>query len=130
LVLVPWKPQHERTLMSLAFSPDGKQLASCGIDGTVRAWETATGKSLHEFKGHKEEVISVAFSPDGTLVASGSGAATAGLWVLSTGTALHTLQCYPGGIETVQGYLGGIETVAFSPDGRLLATGTYEPALR
>src|SRR5207253_9768894 len=65
-----------------------------------------------------------------TLVASGSGDATARLWVLSTGTALHTLQCYPGGIETVQGYLGGIETVAFSPDGRLLATGTYEPALR
>jgi WD40 repeat protein len=131
LILVPWKPQQERTVMSLAFSPDGKQLASCGIDGTVRVWETATGKSLHEFKGHKAEVTSVAFSPDGTLVASGSGDGTARLWVLSTGTELHTLRSfYPGENEMVEGFPGGIETVAFSPDGRLLATGIVGPALR
>jgi RNA polymerase sigma factor (sigma-70 family) len=131
IILVPWKPQNERTVMSVAYSPDGKQLASCGIDGTVCVWETATGKSLHEFKGHKAEVTSVAFSPDGTLVVSGSEDGTPRLWVLSTGTELHTLRSYyPRENETVEGFPGGIETMAFSPDGRLLATGTVEPALR
>jgi RNA polymerase sigma factor (sigma-70 family) len=131
LILVPWKPQHERTVTSLAFSPDGKQLASCGIDGTVRVWETATGKSLHEFKGHKAEVTSVAFSPDGTLVVSGSEDGTARLRVVSTGTELPTLRSYyPRENETVEGFFGGIERMAFSPDGRLLAAVTVGPALR
>jgi RNA polymerase sigma factor (sigma-70 family) len=109
--LVRWKPQNERTVMSLAFSPDGKRLASCGVDGTVRVWETATGKALHEFQAHKDEVTSVAISPDGRLLASGSDDRTARLWDLSTGTELHTLPDH--GHE--------IGTVAFSPDSRMLA---------
>src|SRR5207245_8616922 len=57
LGLVPSKPQHERTAISRAVSPDGKQLASCGIDVTVRAWDTATGNWLHESQRRAEDEL-------------------------------------------------------------------------
>src|SRR5262249_1899817 len=49
----------------VAFSPDGQRLALAGTDGTVRVWETVTGKELFALKGHDGGVLAVAFSPDG-----------------------------------------------------------------
>jgi WD40 repeat protein len=104
---------------SLAFSPDGKQLASghYDFDGrdiyTVNLWDAVTGKELLTLKGHVCVVRSVAFSPDGRSLASRSGDKTIKLWDTATGKVLLTLDGRPD--------VG--RSVAFSPDGKSLASG-------
>ncbi len=71
---------HEYIVYSLAFSPDGTRLASAAADGTVRIWETQTGRSLQVLRGHDGWVSSVAFSPEGNLLASASHDGSVRLW--------------------------------------------------
>ena len=59
------KLRHGNEVLSLAFSPDGSKLASASRDGTVKVWDTQTGRELRCFTGHGESVRAVAFSPDG-----------------------------------------------------------------
>ena len=64
----------------MAFSPDGKRLATASVDKTARLWDTATGARTRILIGHTDPVIGVAFSPDGKLLATASANATALLW--------------------------------------------------
>src|SRR5262245_5700194 len=76
---------HTFNVNSVAFSPDGKTLASGSIDETIKLWEVATGKELATLMGHTDSVLSVVFSPDGKTLASGSRDRTIKLWDVATG---------------------------------------------
>ncbi len=103
---------HNRAVNSVAFSPDGKELASGSNDGTAKLWNVATGKERATLKGHRGGVHCVAFSPDGRTVASGGNDKTVRLWD-TTGRVRGILR----------GHKGGIYCLAFSPNGRVLAVG-------
>lgn len=68
---------------NVAFSPDGKLVAHAGLDHVVRLWDTATGKSVAEFRGHTSNVHCVAFAPNGRWLASGSADTTTLIWDIS-----------------------------------------------
>jgi WD40 repeat protein len=77
--MLPTHVQTPRPLIGVAFSPDGRLLASCGSDNTVRLWDPATGTQQRILTGHTGSVHGVAFSPDGRLLAS-CGDKTVRLW--------------------------------------------------
>jgi WD40 repeat protein len=68
----------------VAFSPDGKRLASAGRDQTVKVWDVASGQETLTLKGHTDWVTSVAFSPDGMRLASASYDRTVKIWDASS----------------------------------------------
>ena len=70
---------------AVAFSPDGRRLASASDDGTVRLWDPATGAELAALTGHTGQVTAVAFSPDGRRLASAGWDGTVRLWDPATG---------------------------------------------
>ncbi len=112
---------HTNWVWSVAFSPDGKTLASGGADGTIILWDVATGQpSGPPLTGHSDWVRSIAFSPDGGTLASGSADGTLILWDATTGQPLG---------PPLVGHNGFITEVAFSPDGRMLASGSADGTL-
>lgn len=62
---------HAKRILAAAFSPDGRFLATAGLDRSVRLWELATGKPAHVFTGHRGPVAALEYSPDGSRLASG-----------------------------------------------------------
>jgi WD40 repeat protein len=76
---------HEGGGGPIAFSPDGRTLATGSGDNTARLWEIATGREIAALRGHEDDVGSVTFSPDGRMLATGSRDNTARLWPVGRG---------------------------------------------
>jgi WD40 repeat protein len=97
--------------ISIALSPNGQRLAAGAADGTVRLWDSRTGKLVRTLRGHRDEVLSVAFSPDGKKLLSGSRDGDARIWNLSNGAA-----------TVLRGHGGPVFDANFSSDGQWVVT--------
>ncbi|MEU5427820.1 helix-turn-helix domain-containing protein [Streptomyces olivoreticuli] len=111
---------HTDTVASVAYSPDGKTLATGSFDKTVRLWNTAGGELRKTLTGHTGMVNSVAFSPDGRTLATGSSDKTVRIWDATSGELRDTLI----------GHADTVAAVVFSPDGKTLATGGSDKSVR
>src|SRR5689334_11452162 len=82
---------HTDPVYAVAWSPDGKTLATAGFDNTVRLWAAATRKEIRTFEGHAKLVLAVAYSPDGKQLLSGSLDNSARIWDLPVGGPTRSL---------------------------------------
>src|SRR5271154_2198319 len=102
---------HSGFILAMAFSPDGRTLASGGYDTTIKLWDLSSGREQRILPGHPGSVFGFAFSPDGKMLASGGQ--TIRFWDVATGQEQRSLP-------------GVSEGLALSPDGRTLASANFD----
>ncbi len=111
---------HSDIVNAVAWSLDGRRIASGGWDKTVQVWDANSGKALLSFNGHSSRVYAVAWSLDGKRIASGSHDEMVQVWDSASGKALLTYK----------GHTNYVDAVAWSPDGRRVASGSWDDTVQ
>jgi WD40 repeat protein len=148
-------PVHKGGILALAFAPDGRTLAAGGADRMVRLWDPDTGVEVHSLSGHTGDVYGLAFSPDGKTLASAGTDGILQTWDPTSGlprtdyrsgnmTAIYAVAFGPGRriatagedhhvrilegslMRTFRGHIHRVQGVAFSPDGRTMASASLD----
>jgi WD40 repeat protein len=112
--------RHGQEINDVAFSPDGRRLATAGKDRTVKIWDLENGHELLSYEGHKDHVRCLAFSRDGKILASGGAEADIKLWDPVTGKD----------IRTIKGKGTYVTSLAYSRDGKTLVASNDDRAMR
>jgi eukaryotic-like serine/threonine-protein kinase len=107
---------HSQPVNAVAWSPDGKRIASASSDHTVQVWGAANGRNLLTYHGHTDSVDAVAWSPDSRHIASASSDHTVQVWDATTG----------GYVLTYRGHSDDVTAVAWSPDSRRIASASLD----
>ncbi|XP_058437727.1 WD repeat-containing protein 38 isoform X8 [Marmota monax] len=109
---------HQRSVETLSFSPDSRQLASGGWDKQVMLWEVQSGHKLRHLEGHHDSIQSSDFSPNANCLATGSWDSTVRIWDLRVGTpaVFH---------QELEGHSGNISCLCYSSSG-LLGSGSWD----
>jgi WD40 repeat protein len=111
---------HRDAVFTVAFSPDGKKLATGGPFDGVEVWDVDSGKQIISLTGYSRPVSSVTFSPGGSILATASYDGRIKLWSANTWREL----------ATIDGHKQQIESIAFSPDGRTMASASWDKTLK
>jgi len=111
---------HKGVIFRIAWSPDGKMIASPSRDMTIRIWDAETGELLEELKSHTDSVFCVSWSPDSSMFASDSHDNTIQIWDTKAWTLLRMLT----------GHEDPVWSVSWSPDGSMLASGSGDKTVR
>ncbi len=111
---------HTGWVGGVAFSPDGKTIATASADHTVKFWDAATGKLQTTLDAHSDIVAAVTYSKNGTHIATASFDGTAKVWTNANRELVHTFK----------GARGALLTVSFNPNGRALAAGGIDGNVR
>jgi WD40 repeat protein/tRNA A-37 threonylcarbamoyl transferase component Bud32 len=111
---------HEKDVVSVDVSADGRFVASASFDGTARVWDIRTGQEVSRMTGHKAPVRGVAFFPDGKRIVTSGFDGTARIWDIASQREIHQLQ----------GHTAEVFSVAVSPDSRWIATSGWDHTVR
>lgn len=111
---------HTGKVLSIAFSPDGRLLASGSVDNTLRLWRVEDWSLLRTMPGHAFPVLELSFSPSGAILATGSTDGLLRIWQVSNGSLYKTLS----------GHAGWITALAYSPNSRYLASAADDFTIR
>ena len=150
---------HTDQVWSAVFSPDGKSVATGGLDGTIRLWDAQTGKQLQVFQHSSVGVVQVDFSPDNKHILASDLSGKLVLWNIKTGlgsslpfSGVWSIAFSPNGeeiltgafdgsvhlmdiqtkkiLKTFKGHTGTVTSVAFAPDGKTMLTGSQDRTAR
>jgi WD40 repeat protein/predicted Ser/Thr protein kinase len=116
-----WAADLEGQIYALAFSPDGKRLASGGDDRVVHVWDAATGKPVSECRGHTSKILSIAFRQDGSRLLTAAHDGTVRQWAAQTGREVEP----PYDRHTAE-----VFTAVYSPDGQQVASAGADRTVR
>ncbi len=107
-------------MVAIAYSPDGKILASSGNDKTIKLWDVQTGQCIETLSGHHMGIRSLGFSPEGRTIASGSHDKTIKLWNVQRGICINTLHQHSKSVWSV----------TFSEDSQHLISGSKDETIK